>query len=191
MEDFTETFNFEETYQSSNNLDRFCETTEVANLSKLDAQLKTDATLNKLLNTPAKDLPEKYKYLVDEIYEDEKNKTLYYVIKESCNRLKSTSFFSVAGNKIVGFFAYIIGEGNTVDEIKMFSFDITKNNPVLAADLIRLLEKLRKNYVEIKWMVIKENPANDQYNKIISKYNGSVVEINNKFYQYTIPGKSK
>ena len=40
-------------------------------------------------------------------------------------------------------------------------------------------------------MAIKENPANDQYNKIIRKYNGSVIEINSKFYQYTVPGKSK
>ena len=90
---------FETVYNESIKLQ---ETTVKADLSLLDAQLENDTELKTLLNTPAKDLPEKYKYLVDEIYEDEADKTLYYVIKESCNRLKSTSFFSMAGNKIVG-----------------------------------------------------------------------------------------
>ncbi len=74
-------------------------TTEKADLSKLDAQLETDTELKTLLNTPANDLPENYKYIIDEIYEDEADKTLYYVIKESCKRLKSTSFFFMAGDK--------------------------------------------------------------------------------------------
>ncbi|MBP5601620.1 MAG: hypothetical protein J6X78_02735 [Treponema sp.] len=177
---------FEKIYNESNILR---ETTEIANLSKLDAQLKTDIELKNLLYTPAKDLPEKYKFLVDEIYEEYENKTLYYVIKESCRRLKTTSFFSMAGDKIVGFFAYIIGEGNVIDEIKMFSFDIERNNPVLAADLIRLLNKLRESYIEIRWDAIKENPANEQYKKIIEKLNGTVKEVSGKYYHYTIPGK--
>lgn len=95
---------FETVYNESIQLQ---ETTVKADLSLLDAQLENDTELKTLLNTPAKDLPEKYKYLVNEIYENEADKTLYYVIKESCNRLKSTSFFSMAGNKIVGFFAYL------------------------------------------------------------------------------------
>lgn len=177
---------FEKIYNDCN---RLKETTAKADLSSLDAQLATDQELNKLLNTPAKNLPESYKYLVDEIYEEQEDKTLYYLIKESCNRLKSTSFFSMAGNKIVGFFAYIIGEENKIDEIKMFSFDLKKNNPVLAADLIRLLDKLRETYVEINWDAMKENPACEQYNKIIKKFNGTVTAVSDKIYHYTVPGK--
>lgn len=169
---------------------KLTESTEPANLIKLNAQMKSDSELNDLLNTPAKDLPEQYKYLVDEIYEDDKDKTLYYVIKESCNRLRSTSFFSMAGEKIVGFFAYIIGEGNKVDEIKMFSFDLKKPNPVLAGDLLRLIEKLRKTYVEISWMAIKENPANKQYEQAIKLYNGTIEEVSEKYYRYNIKGKN-
>lgn len=179
---------FETVYNESIKLQ---ETTVKADLSLLDAQLENDTELKTLLNTPAKDLPEKYKYLVDEIYEDEADKTLYYVIKESCNRLKSTSFFSMAGNKIVGFFAYIIGADNKIDEIKMFSFDSSKNNPVLAADLVRLLNKLQETYVEINWDAVKENPANDQYKKIIKLVNGTVTEVSNKSYHYSVPGKTK
>ncbi len=164
-------------------------TTEKADLSKLDAQLETDTELKTLLNTPANDLPENYKYIIDEIYKDEADKTLYYVIKESCNRLKSTSFFFMAGDKIVGFFAYIIGTDNKIDEIKMFSFNSDRNNPILAADLIRILKKLRETYVEISWEAVKDNPANEQYEKVINTFNGTVKEVSSKFYHYSIPGK--
>ena len=188
MENYNEKLNFTEIYNENSRLQ---ETTEKADLSKLNAQLEVDPELNKLLNTPAKDLSNNYKYLVDEIYEGDEDKTLYYVIKESCSRLKSTSFFSMAGNKIVGFFAYIIGEGNKIDEIKMFSFDLEKSNPVLAADLLRLLSKLRETYVEINWDAIKENPACEQYNKIIKKFNGTVTEVSDKIYHYSVPGTAK
>lgn len=177
---------FETVYNESIRLQ---ETTVKADLNLLDAQLETDTRLNALLDTPAKDLPENYRYLVDEIYEDEADKTLYYVIKESCSRLKSTSFFSMAGDKIVGFFAYIIGAGNKVEEIKMFSFDLSRNNPVLAADLMWLLNGLRETYAEINWNALKKNPANEQYRKAIKLVNGTVTEVSDKIYHYSVPGK--
>ena len=177
---------FETVYNESIRLQ---ETTVKADLNLLDAQLETDTRLKALLDTPAKDLPENYRYLVDEIYEDEADKTLYYVIKESCSRLKSTSFFSMAGDKIVGFFAYIIGAGNKVEEIKMFSFDLSRNNPVLAADLMRLLNGLRETYAEINWNALKKNLANEQYRKAIKLVNGTVTEVSDKIYHYSVPGK--
>ena len=73
----------------------------------------------------------------------------------------------------------------------MFSFDLSKNNPVLAADLVRLLNKLQETYVEINWDAVKENPANDQYKKIIKLVNGTVTEVSDKFYHYSVPGKTK
>lgn len=171
-------------------LNRLVESTELANLKKLEAQLETDKELDKLLKTPAKDLKTAHKYLVEEIYDDYADKTLYYLIQESCRRLKSTSFFSVAGNKIVGFFAYIIGEENKIDGIKMFSFDLSKPNSVLASDLIKLIKNLQQKYAEINWCALKENPANIQYKKIMEKLNGSVKDISEKACQYTIPGKN-
>lgn len=56
----------------------------------------------------------------------------------------------------------------------MFSFDLKKTKPVLAGDLLRLIEKLRETYVEISWMAIKENPANKQYEQAIKLYNETI-----------------
>lgn len=66
-----------------NTYNKFQENTEKPSLNKLDAQLLMCLELNNLLNTPARHLSRNYKYLVDKIYEDDKNKTLDYTIKEN------------------------------------------------------------------------------------------------------------
>src|SRR5574344_2941346 len=133
-------------------LNKIQERIEVADLKKLEQQMTESESLKKLLTTPAIDLPQRYGYLVCEIYDDDyKDKTLFYLIKQSCKRLPTTSFFSYANDKITGFFAYIVGANNCISEIKIFSFDVSEPNPVLLSDIFKLLENLRKHYKTISW----------------------------------------
>lgn len=176
-------------------LNKIQERIEVADLKKLEQQMKESGDLKTLLTTPAIDLPKKYGYLVCEIYDDDyKDKTLYYLIKQSCKRLPTTSFFSYAGDKITGFFAYIVGANNCISEIKMFSFDVLKPNPVLLNDMFKLLEDLRKKYKTISWSAMKANEANSMYAKAIEKYGGKAEEYNDDIsntitIHYSIPGE--
>ena len=54
-----------------------------ANLNDLEVAMQNDKGLHTFLNTPARDLPDNYKYLVQEIPKSNENVTLLTVIKIS------------------------------------------------------------------------------------------------------------
>jgi len=167
-----------------------------AKLEDLKSAMKKDEELKKFLNTPAKDLPQNYKFLVREITDDNSNKSLLYLIKSSLELhfkgTKTVPLFSVAGNKIIGFAAYIVDlEDNKVTEIKMFSFDPSKGSGSnLVRDLDNLLKDLIKQYEKVSWGAMKDNPANRIYKAAIKKYGGEIQERGD-IIRYSIESKEK
>jgi hypothetical protein len=153
-----------------------------AKLDDLKHAMEQDKELYTFLNTPAKDLPEHYKFLVDEIYNDSENTTLYSLIKLALTyRMRGTqtiSYFSKSGSKITGFAAYILYVyGNEVIEIKMFSFNPSQgSDAVLIRDLNNLLRDLVQKYNRVSWSAMKDNPANRIYEKAIEIYGGTMKE---------------
>jgi hypothetical protein len=143
-----------------------------AELNDLMEEMSKDEKLCTFLNTEAKDLPENYRYLIQEItkYED---KTLLDLIKTSLEwniRVsKINCFFSKAGEKIVGFTAYV-SSMNKVTEIKTFSFNSERTNPVILGDLKNLLEKLLHQFKSVHWTAMKKNKANFIYQRAIDEY---------------------
>ena len=116
------------------------------------------------------------------------------------NGYKDTySYFSVAGDNIVGWCSYQTSfnpelNKEIVSEIKMFSFDINKPDPVLMKDLKSLLDNLLKQYPQVSWEAVKENPANEIYQFVLNEYakNGFTVnksDIQNGILVYTIKVK--
>lgn len=159
-----------------------------ASLSDLDKQIEADADLKRLLTTKAINLPKKYKFLVDEVFAESDEVSLYDLIKQSQAKLGSDKvFFSKSGEKINGWAGYDTDIFNKkVMEIKMFSFDITRPNPVLIKDLRKLLEKLLSKYEEVSWAALKANPANKIYKAAVSKYHGQFDDSDEKIIVYTI-----
>lgn len=73
-----------------------------ASLTELNNQMKTNKELKKLLTTKAADLPEKYKFLVDEVFAEPDNVSLYDLIKQSQSKLGSDKvFFSKVEKKLL------------------------------------------------------------------------------------------
>ena len=175
--------------------ERICLNEELipANLNDLTKEMDRNPNLKKLLNTKAADLPEKYKYLVDEIYEEPSDVCLYDLIKESQQKLgKDKVFFSKNGDSLVGWAAFETDRSKKkVTEIKMFSFDLNKPNIVLLRDLHKLLEQLLSKYEEVTWAAIKENPANKIYKSAINKYFGTIDESDDKVVVYSIKSKKE
>ncbi len=168
------------------------------NMTELDEQMKSDPELREILTTPAEDLPYRYSYLLGEVFAGWKALTLYDLIKQSFDKLGNDKvYFSKAGDKLVGWAAYEVDSScrfrpyTFVSEIKTFSFDVKRPNPVLFRDLKELLDKLVKEYKEVTWVAVKENPANDIYEKVIKAYDGSRNDINNKLFEYSIIGKEE
>lgn len=159
-----------------------------ANIELLKQAMQDDKELHKFLNTPARELPEHYKYLVGEITNDYANITLYTLIDMTLIYNRFKPYFSMSGNKITGFAAYEV-KGNRVTELKIFTLNKQKGGGVvLIKDLISLLDNLINTYEKVSWSAFKENPANKIYQKAIEKYNGNVVEECNEFH-YTIKQK--
>jgi len=161
----------------------------LAHIQELYDAMDKDNKLRTLLTTKAQDLPTTYLYLIEELTDNYIDKTLLYVIETSCNMhykgTKTVSLFSKAGNQLIGFAAYIIRD-NSIDEIKMFSFDINKPNIVMIRDLYNLINQfLKDNYKNISWSALIQNPANAIYQKAIERFNGTVEQKNN-VYHYTI-----
>ena len=162
-----------------------------ANLNDLNVAMKQDKELYTFLNTPAKDLPDNYKYLVDEITSDIENKTLLDLISVSLTlggmRGRIKSFFSKVGNKISGFVGYQVNNTNTeVLEIKMFSFDPSRGGgSALVWDLHKLFQKLTQEYSKVSWAAMSNNPANAIYKKAIEHYGGRCNEMDGEIH-YTI-----
>ena len=167
-------------------------------MSELDKQMKSDYELREILTTPAEDLPYRYSYLLGEVFAGWKALTLYDLIKQSFDKLGNDKvYFSKAGNKLVGWAAYEVDATcrfrpyTFVSEIKTFSFDVKRPNPVLFRDLKELLDKLIEEYKEVTWIAVKENPANDIYEKVIKVYNGTRKDINDKLFEYSIVSKEE
>ena len=162
-----------------------------ADIQSLENQMAEDESLSELLMTPAKELPVKYSYLLAEVFDGWETLTLYHLIAETFTKVPSNQiYFSKAGDKIIGWCAYTTEysrqyKQDIVNEIKMFSFDINRPNPVLLRDLETLIKTLLDKYGIIFWAAVKENPANRIYERAIEKYKGTKEEYNNLVY-YTI-----
>lgn len=162
-----------------------------ADMKKLENQMQDDESLMNLLLKPAKELPKKYTYLLSELFPGWESATLYYLLDASFKNVPNDQiYFSMAGDKIVGWCAYTTEYNRqlkqvVVNEIKMFSFDINRPNPVMLRDLETLINMLLNKYGVIFWGAVKENPANRIYERAIEKYNGTKEEHDNLVY-YTI-----
>ena len=162
-----------------------------ADMEKLENQMQDDESLMNLLLKPAKELPKKYTYLLSELFPGWESATLYYLLDASFKNVPNDQiYFSMAGEKIVGWCAYTTEYNRqlkqvVVNEIKMFSFDINRPNPVMLRDLETLINMLLNKYGVIFWGAVKENPANRIYERAIEKYNGTKEEHDNLIY-YTI-----
>jgi hypothetical protein len=165
-------------YTINNNL--ITEELVPANINLLKDEMKKDKNLETFLTTPAKDLPTKYHYLVSEIGDFE-DYCLYDLIFWSLTKkIQGTLHgkFSMSNGKPIGWCGYIVENGN-VTEIKMFSFN-PNSGTILIRDLMLLLEKLVKEYPKVSWTAFKGNPANRIYQKAMKKYNGKIMEYDNK-----------
>jgi len=158
-----------------------------AKINDLHCVMQQDKELAKFLTTPAKELPIQYRYIVQEINNNE-NETLYNLINVTCNYYKNTvkSYFSKVGTKLTGFIAYAHTRNNDeIYEIKMFSFNPNRSATVFLADVIHFFDELTKTYKKITWAAIKENPANKIYQKAIEKY-GGISEVKGNEVHYRI-----
>jgi len=168
---------FKEIVDMINNQNHLQEQLVSANLNELKNAMGKDPELKTFLTTPAKDLPLQYRFLIRELSEDLENVTLFYLIEASIKMhfkgTKTVSYFSKAGDKIVGFTAYIV-RGTEVIEIKMFSFNPKRVNPVLFRDLDYLLSDLITKFTKVSWSALKENPANAAYRRANNKYGGNL-----------------
>lgn len=169
---------------------------EISNLQDLDIQMNNNPKLKELLTTPGDKLPEKYLYLLAEVLPNLSDYTLYDLIKLSMSYKNTYSYFSKAGDVIVGWVAYqtsfdVVSMKDKVVEIKMFSFDITRPNPVLIKDLEELLNDLLNKFDSVSWVAVKENTANKIYNMALARcsekgFKTSVSTDNMDNYVYKI-----
>lgn len=172
-------------------------------ISELEKQMSEDEYTRTLLTTRGEDLPFKYSFLLGELYADWYDLTLYDFIKQTYNKVGADKvYFSKSGNKITGFAAYQVDNSLKfekfpyVSEIKIFSFDITKPNPVLFKDLKELIEKLTNKYKKVSWVVVTINPANKIYKEVLEYYRtkGFVCtheELNDRLTDYSISWKEE
>lgn len=157
----------------------------------LEEQMSKDKSLSELLLKPAGELPEKYTYLLAELFPGWETATLYYLLDASFKNVPNDQiYFSMAGDKIVGWCAYTTEYNRqlrqtVVNEIKMFSFDVNRPNPVILRDLETMINMLLDEYGVIFWGAVKENPANRIYKRAIEKYHGTKEEYYGLVY-YTI-----
>lgn len=162
-----------------------------ADRNRLEELMNNDKGLSRLLLTPAGELPEKYSYLLSELFPGWEETSLYYLIDATFKKVPNDQiYFSMAGDKIVGWCAYTTEYNRNfkreiVNEIKMFSFDINRPNPVLLRDLESMINILLDKYGIIFWEAVKKNPANKIYERAINKYQGFKEEVGDNVY-YTI-----
>jgi hypothetical protein len=158
-----------------------------ANLGELEQTMQQDVELYKFLNTPAKDLPEQYKLLVQEISDGYANSTLLDLIKSSIMGKKTMGtnpLFSKTSNGLVGFAAYVVKD-NEVTEIKIFSFNPNVGSgSILIRDLSKLLNELVEKYKKVSWSAMKINPINRVYQIAIQKYGGGYKEDGDIIYYW-------
>jgi hypothetical protein len=188
-ENILDLFNFLAEYDPGKGGQLLTEQLVPANIRTLIIAMNNDKELSDFLNTPAKDLPENYRYVVDEITEEDEDRTLYDLICGSISLRKSIkSYFSENNGKLTGFTAYGVNK-NEVIEIKMFSFNPSSGSGSgLLRDLRNLLNDLIVKYENVSWSALKINPANKIYQKAIQMYDGNVEE-DGALFRYSIPGK--
>lgn len=154
-------------------------------INEFDELLKEDSELRQLMYTPVYELPEQYKYLLTESLPKIMDYALYDLIKISMAASNIRAYFSKAGDKIVGWCAYHVSEDSetdvqVVDEIKMFSFDLTRPNPVLLRDLQNLVDGLLEKFSKVSWTANPDNPANKIYEQALEKYKELGFSVNKK-----------
>lgn len=159
-------------------------------LSKNDfiQALQNDDELNKFLHTNVKDLPEEYKYLLQEEMPNGDG-TLFQLIDSSFAHLgDDKNFFSIKNSKITGWMAYDTDKTDSnVLNIKMCSLTPDKNNIELIKDLKDFLDFLLTKYKYIQWFASQANKkGNKIYEKVIEMYNGTQETVNSNLYLYTI-----
>lgn len=173
-----------------------------ADLSELDKQMNANSKLKELMTTEGKDLPNDYSYLLGEVVDNWETFTLHDFVRLTINNHRPGTeihcYFSMSGDDIVGFAAYEVDSSKRyrnytfVSEIKMFSFDLSRPNPVLIRDLKMLLDKLINEYKEVTWIAVADNPANKIYRQAITDYKGKVIPLENgRLYEYSITGKGE
>jgi hypothetical protein len=188
-DDYLKEFNRLSGVKVSENKELLTEQLVTAKWDDLKIAMQQDRELNVFLNTPAKNLPDNYKYLVREIDSSIENETLLTIIKMSFSNFgRGTIFplFSKSGSKITGFAAYILN-GREVTAIKMFSLNPQGVAPVLIRDLTGLLDTLIAQYDKVSWDAMRDNPANKIYQSAIKKYGGTATENGDEVH-YSIPG---
>ena len=150
--------------------------------------VQKDEELNKFLHTNVKDLPEEYKYLLQEEMPNGDG-TLFQLIDSSFAHLgDDKNFFSIKNSKITGWMAYDTDKTDSnVLNIKMCSLTPDKNNIELIKDLKDFLDFLLTKYKYIQWFASQANKkGNKIYEKVIEMYNGTQETVNSNLYLYTI-----
>lgn len=150
--------------------------------------VQKDEELNKILHTNVKDLPEEYKYLLQEEMPNGDG-TLFQLIDSSFAHLgNDKNFFSIKNSKITGWMAYDTDKTDSnVLNIKMCSLTPDKNNIELIKDLKDFLDFLLTKYKYIQWFASQANKkGNKIYEKVIEMYNGTQETVNSNLYLYTI-----
>ena len=168
----------------------------IADTNLLNYNMHTYADISQLLTTPAKDLPEHYRYLVQDVDRDYKEVTLLQFINMTFRYQYSgtvtKSYFSVYNNdpnKIAGFVAYSVSKRNPKEiiELKLFSTNQEYGKSVsFTKDVLKLFEDLLKEYDIISWSAYKKNPNIPAYNRTIKRLGGSFREDGDMLL-YTIP----
>jgi len=174
-------------------MERLTEELILADINELHREMNTDPSLKKLLTTKAKDFPpdSEYLFLIRELTEHA-DETLLDIIemslKYSMRGTKTKSYFVKAKDRLIGFVAYIV-MGNEIIEVKMFSFDVSRPNPVIIRDLENLVVKLLKEgFEKISWSAMPENGANAIYERAIAKFNGK-SKMKDDIIRYVIEKK--
>lgn len=164
---------------------RLYETTEEANMARLNAYIDRDARLENLLCTPYKDLPEKYKHLMPDESKNQ-DKTLYEVIDDCIKKAvasRGQAYFIMLGKTPMGFIGYETmvdatrrftgNRGRFVKNMVLFTFMQGGNESVIAHDALKILLSLRATHTFIHWAAIEGNPAMRAYSKLVRRYGGN------------------
>jgi hypothetical protein len=111
--------------------------------------------------TPINELPEGYRHLAAGPMS---SMSLYDLIVSYDNLLGCEYVLSYKGGKPAGLIFYIpSADGNGIDEINMFSFDLNSNNVELLIDLRRLLNDLLTKYDYVSFAGNKNTEINKLY----------------------------
>ena len=159
-------------------------------MKSLNEQIEGDKQLKDLLSTPAKKLPEQYKYLIKESWCQWEDVTLNDVILAANFRLpKGQKLAIMLDNKIIGWCSF-----NTMLDVKLHSFyahniqvflfsNNTSNN-ILSEYFEYFINIILNNLHAVSWSAMKDNPMNKFYKIIIRKYHGTKRIYKDKVYYY-------